>query len=208
LSHFSPAVRKLAGMGYQDREYMRDDGSGGGGRGSNPLWWILGLIALILIVSFFRRGATAPALQQAVQRAANVHGPMQTCRIELANGPPGERVLPVLRGFFREQGYDSTIHETADATLVSATFSRPSSNEHLARHAIYQHIGPAHKSLKPRHMLVFQVFSMGAAVEKAEHLEQSLEVSRQLRMRLEAELPGIIVNVDDEPRPAAYDEYE
>jgi hypothetical protein len=33
-------------------------------------------------------------------------------------------------------------------------------------------------------------------------------VSRQLRMRLEAELPGIIVNVDDEPRPAAYDEYE
>lgn len=193
-------------MGYQDRDYMRVEGSGRGERGSNPLWWILGLIALILLVSYFRRGTTAPPLQQTLQQAAQASGPLQTCRFELAEVPPGERLLPLLRTFFREQGYDSTIHETADGALVSATFSRASDNQHLARHAIYQHISPDHKTLNARHTLVFQVYHLGGT--QAEHLEQSLEVSRQLRMRLEADLPGIVLQVDDTPRAAAYDDFE
>jgi hypothetical protein len=185
---------------------MRGEGSGGG-HGSNPLWWILGLIALILIVSFFRKGTTAPALQQAVQRAATVYGPLQACRLELAkDSPQTDRVLPVLRAFFREQGYDTTLHESADGALVSATFSRLSSDEQLTQHALYQHIAADHKTLKPRHTLVFQVYRLGGT--GAEHLEQSLEVSRQLRMRLEADLPGIVLYVDDTPRAAAYDDVE
>lgn len=199
-------------MGYQDREYMRGEGSGGGERGSNPLWWILGLIALIFLVAFFRRGAMAPALQQAVQGGANVHGPMHTCRLELADGPPGERVLSVLRAFFREQGWDGTFHETADATLTSATFWQPSPNRERfewSKSVKYQHIAPAHASLKARHTLFFEIYgSGGSAIQQAALIEESLEVSRQLRARLEAEFPGIVLHVDDTPQPAAYDDYE
>lgn len=196
-------------MGYQDRDYMRGAGSDGGERGSNPLWWILGLIVLILVVSFFRRGAMSGGSLQSLQEVIETSGPMRTCRIELAAGPEQTtRLLPLLRDFFHEQGYDSTIHETADATLVSATFSRPSTSELLTQHAVYQRIGPDHKTLKPQHTLAFQVYRIGAALEQAEHLERSLEVSRRLRMRLEAELPGIVVHVDDTPRPVAYDDDE
>jgi hypothetical protein len=193
-------------MGYQDREYMRGEGSGGAGR-SNPLWWILGLIALILVVAYFRRGAMPHGMPHTAQQAMQVGGPTQTCRIELAAGPEqAERLLPVLREFFHQQGYDSTIHETADRALTAASFLRQSESHLWTQSAVYQHIGSDHASRKPQHTLVFQVHP-GTADESA-IVEQSLEVSRLLRLRLEAEFPGIVANIDDSPRPLAYDEYE
>lgn len=199
-------------MGYQDRDYMRGAESGGGEGRSNPLWWILGLIALILVVAYFRRGAMAPALEQAVQSGANVYGPLQTCRCELADGAPGDRVLSLLRAFFREQGWDAKIHETADATLTTATFFQPLPDRgqfEWSKSAMYQRIGPAHASLKARHTLFFQIYGpVGGAARQSALIAESLEVSRQLRTRLEAEFPGIVLHVDDTPQPAAYDGYE
>src|SRR5690606_3860330 len=180
LSHLPGSGRRLAGMGYQDRDYMRGEGSGGEGR-SNPLWWILGLIALILVVAYLRRGTmSGSAGPQALQGLVEATGPLQTCEFELAaQGPPAERVVELLRSFFHEQGYDSTIHQTAAGTVVTATFILSTGGKQLSQYAIYHYVGSDHPSFNPRHTLSFQVYDAGAAPQSPQ-LEHSQRLSRQL----------------------------
>ena len=189
-------------MGYEDRDYMR--GAPAGQR-SNPLWWLLGLIAAVLIVAALRRGAP-PHEGTPGDLAASV-GPVKIGEMDFAVG--GERsgeLLPLLQTFFRQHGYDSTIHESADGSRSTAIFARQGQDGKIVQSVSYQRINAAKESLPVTHQLQCQLLRIDP-VDASGAVEETVLLLDQLRLRLEQELPGIVTRFDNDPQAMTDDDW-
>lgn len=190
-------------MGIHDRDYVRM--SNGRGPQSNPLWWILGLVAVIVVLSLVRRGSMPEVGQGTAGIAA---GPVRTCVMQFARDEQlATKLIPALRSFFHEQGYDSTIHEAANGTLSSAAFMQTQRSLPLAQTVNYRFIADGHETLPGRHELQFHVFHQSAE-PTGEAVEESQRLSEELRLRLEQQLPGAVIRVDSEPVPVSFNDLD
>jgi hypothetical protein len=199
----SQTDRKLRGMGYEDRDYMR---GGPSGPSSNPLWWILGLIAVVVVFAALRRGSLSPSGQW--EEVAVSIGPVRICEIDFAvDTDRDEALLPLLRSFFRQHGYDSTIHESADGSRSTAVFARQSSDGRVIQNVSYQQVRTAEATGQATRQLQCQVLRIEAA-ESGDVVVETLLLIDELRMKLEQELPGIVTRFDNEPKPVTYRDLE
>ena len=190
-------------MGYEDRDYMRGEAARGG---SNPLWWILGLIAIILVVAVLRRGAMSPP--GAADNLTASAGPVRVCELDFAvvadqNGA----LLSLLRSFFHAHGYDSTIHEAADGSRSTAMFARPNDGERIVQSISYQRIPATDEGIGQTHQLQCLVLVFEAA-DARDAIEETLLLIEELRLQLERELPGIVTRFDSDPKRVGYEDLE